>query len=119
MRKKILLNIYNYIKKHPLLIIIISLFFGVLFFLAFRYIPLEADYINLLPQNSDPVKNLRFLTKKLKGVGQFSIVIESEKEEIEAMKKFSDELNQHLLKLSEIQYIQYKIPLNFIREMIF
>ncbi len=119
MRKKFLSYIYSFITKHPILIIIISLFLGALFFLAFRFIPLEADFINLLPQDSKPVKNLKFLTEKLKGVGQFSIVIESKKQDTEAMKKFSDQLNQELLSFSEIQFIQYKIPLDFILNNIF
>ncbi len=119
MRKKILSYIFNYIIKHPVLVILISSFLGLIFVLALRILPLQADYINLLPQDSEPVKNLKFLSEKLKGVGQFSIVIESESEDTEAMKKFSDELNKELIKLPELDYIQYKIPIDFIANNIF
>lgn len=119
MRRKVLSILYDFVTKHPFLIVILSLFLGILFFLAFRFVPLDADYINLLPRDSEPVRNLKFLTEKLKGVGQFSIVIESQKEDIEAMKKLSDDLNQELLKIPEIQNIQYKLPLDFIMNNLF
>lgn len=119
MRKKILSYIFDYITKHPVLIIMISLLLGIVFFLALKVLPLQADYIYLLPQDSEPVKNLKFLSEKLKGVGQFSIVIESENEDVEAMKKFSDELNKELLKIQELEYVQYKIPIDFIANNIF
>lgn len=119
MRKKILSYIFEFITRHPVLVILISVLLGGIFFLALKVLPLQADYINLLPQDSEPVKNLKFLSEKLKGVGQFSIVIESEAEDVEAMKKFSDDLNKELLKIHELEYVQYKIPIDFITNNIF
>ena len=88
MRKRILNIIFNFITKYPLPVISLSLLLGIVFFISFKVLPLKSDYIELLPQNSEPVKNIRYLTKKLKGVGQFSIVIESESENSDAMKNF-------------------------------
>ena len=76
MRRKILSCIFDFVEKHTIIVILSSLFFGILFFLAFKFIPLQSDYIDLLPPDSEPVKKLRYLSNELKGVGQFSIVIE-------------------------------------------
>lgn len=114
MRKRLLSLIFDYIQKIPLVIFIISILFGTIFFLAFRYIPLKSDFIDLLPQQSEPVKNLRFLSEKLKGVGQFSIVIESESQDKESMMSFADEIYDDILNIPEVLFVNYKIPRDFI-----
>ena len=53
MRKNILSKIFDFIKKHPTLILIIFVILGILFFLAFQnqIRNIQTDYINLLPLN--------------------------------------------------------------------
>ena len=119
MRKKIFAIIFNFTKKYPIFIISIFIILGILFLLAFKSIPLKSDYIDLLPQNAEPVKNIKYLTEKLKGVGQFSIAVQSESKDIEAMKTFADKLHEEIVNIPEIEYIQYKIPLDFIMNNIF
>ncbi|MBN2545400.1 MAG: MMPL family transporter [Spirochaetes bacterium] len=113
MRNKALKYIFSKINKHPLMFIFLSLFLGMLFFLAFLYIPLKSDYIDLLPQNAEPVVNIKYLSKKLKGLGQFSLVVESKEKNIEGMKKLADKLNDQLKNVEELNYINYKVPESF------
>jgi|GEM_PF-6685450 len=119
MRKKILSMLFDFIKRFPLLIIIISIILGSLFFLAFKFIHLQSDYIDLLPPKSEPVRKLKYLSEKLKGVGQFSVVIESKSKDILGMQKFADSLYIDLIKIPEIQFVQYKIPRDFIKNNLF
>lgn len=119
MRKKIFSFAFKIISKHPFLIIFVFIFLGIIFFGAFKTINLKSDYIDLLPQNSESVKSIRYLSDKLKGIGQFSIVLESASKDSDSMKKYADLLYRDLLNIKEIQYINYKIPLDFITQNIF
>ena len=114
MRKKILLALYSFIEKHPLIVIAISFVFGIIFFLAFKFIPLQSDYIDLLPQKMQPVVKMRYLSKVLKGVGQFSLVISSDACDTKKMESIADTLYKEIIKIKEIQYVNYKIPKDFL-----
>lgn len=119
MRQKIISALYQFIKKYPVLVIILSVIMGVLFFLAFRFIELKSDYIDLLPPKSEPVVTLKYLSEKLKGVGQFSIVIESRSKDTKALENTCDYLSGRLDDMPEIQHFFYKIPKDFIKKYAF
>ena len=110
MRKKILEKLFQFILKRPLIVLISSLILGGLFFAAFIFIPLKSDYIDLLPPKSEPVVALKDLSQILKGVGQFSIVVQSSSEDIEGMSRFAEKLNSRLETVIDIEYINFKIP---------
>jgi predicted RND superfamily exporter protein len=114
MRRKILTVLFSIIERHPLHFILGGLVFGALFFLAFRTIDLKSNYIDLLPQDSKQVEQMRALTDKLGGVGQFSVVIESKSKDVPTMQRLADALNDSISRLPDIEYIQYKFPRDFL-----
>jgi len=117
MREKIFLYIYNHIKNNSILFITVALLLLTIFLLAYFYIPLKSDYIDLLPQDLEAVKKIKILSNKLKGVGQLSIVIQSEKKDVNSMIKISDLLYEKIKDFPEIDYINYKIAESFKRAL--
>ena len=115
MREKIFLFIYNSVKKKPALFVVLAFLCLFIFLLAYFNIPLKSDYIDLLPQKLEPVKKIKLLSEKLKGVGQFSIVIQSAKRDTAKMIEAADILYNGLKDFTEIDYINYKIPDSFKR----
>lgn len=115
MREKIFLFIYNSVKKKPALFVVLAFLCLFIFLLAYFNIPLKSDYIDLLPQELEPVKKIKLLCEKLKGVGQFSIVIQSAKRDTAKMIEAADILYNGLKDFTEIDYINYKIPDSFKR----
>ncbi len=114
MRKNIFKSIFLFIEKNPLPLLFISLILTVASFFAFIHLPLKSDYVDLMPQNMPAVKNLRFLSKKIGGIGALAMVVEStSSNDVKAMKKFSDDLVSIVTNWKEIQYVEYKIPTDF------
>lgn len=114
MRKQIFDAIYRFIEKNPLPILLVSVVLTVASFFAFIHLPLKSDYVDLMPQTMPAVKNLRFLSKKIGGIGALAMVVEStSSNDVKAMKRFSDDFVSIITNWKEIQYVEYTIPSEF------
>ncbi|MBN1962294.1 MAG: MMPL family transporter [Deltaproteobacteria bacterium] len=70
---------------------------------------LKSDFIELLPQNYQSVRDLRLIISKVGGIGHLSIAIEST--DIKASQRFADDLAEILHRdyRDRIRYVDYKI----------
>lgn len=74
----------------------------------------RGDFIDLLPSDSQSVKDLNVITERAGGEGYFVIVLEGGN--LEKAKEFLEKLVPELKKLKEVNYIEYKFDKTFFED---
>lgn len=104
----------RFLSRHPKAILIFSIILTISAVYVASHLEIKSSLTELLPQDTEHVKNLNEISKRAGGVGYLMVAVDGNKPE--AMYRFAEDLYEKIKDNSLIRFIYYKNDLEFIKK---
>lgn len=103
----------RFLSRHPKSILVFSILLTIFSIWLASHLQIKSSLTELLPQDTEHVRNLDEISKRAGGVGYLIVALEHGKPE--TMEQFADDLNERIKDNSHIRFIYHKNDLDFIK----